>query len=265
MNGTTRPVEDSTAASSMPAARKVVGWGLVFWGASQLAGAVFSNNATALVAVQAALAEWGAGRIGITWSDPLAAMPTGKAIARRVGLGAAMGAAAAAGVVVLAMVTGGVATAPASPGFGSLAIGLVVAVLASVRDELFLRGLVLRATRGLLPAWASLVACGAAAAAARYGAEGVLDLSLLVAGLRGVALGCLWVRDRGAWMAVGASAAWAWSLQSIVHGGMFDLRFATEADAGVPAVVTMGVAAALGLIVATGIASRWAIARRSPS
>jgi hypothetical protein len=66
-------------------------------------------------------------------------------------------------------------------------------------------------------------------------------------------------------MAVGASAAWAWSLQSIVHGGLLDLRFATEADAGVPAVATMGVAAALGLIVATGIASRWAIARRSPS
>jgi hypothetical protein len=265
MNGATQPPEDPTAAPTVPGARRVVGWGLVFWGASQLAGAVFSNNATALVAVQAALAEWGAGRIGITWSDPLAAMPSGKAIARRVGLGAAMGAVAAAGVVGLALATGGAQLAPASPGFGSLAVGLVVAVLASVRDELFLRGLVLRATRGLLPAWASLAACGAAAAAARYGAEGVFDLSLLVAGLRGVALASVWVRDRGAWMAVGASAAWAWSLQSVVHGGLLDVRFGTESDAGVPGVVMMGIAAVVGLGVATGVASRWAVARRSPS
>jgi len=254
MNGATHPPEDPTAAPSVPEARRVVGWGLAFWGASQLAGAVFSNNATALVAVQAALAEWGAGRIGITWSNPLAAMPTGQAIARRVGLGAAMGAAAAAGVVGLALATGGAAMAPASPGFGSLAVGLVVAVLASVRDELFLRGVVLRATRGLLPAWASLAACGAAAAAGRFGAEGVVDLSLLVAGLRGVALGSVWVRDRGAWVAVGASAAWAWTLQSIVHGGLLDVRFGTEADAGVPSLVMMGVAAVVGVVVATGIA-----------
>jgi hypothetical protein len=160
-----------------------------------------------------------------------------------------MGAAAAAAVVVLAMLMGGVAMAPASPGFGSLAVGLVVAVLGAVRDELFLRGVVLRATRGLLPWWGALAACGAAAAGGRYGAEGIVDLSLAVAGLRGVALGCLWIRDRGAWMAVGASAAWAWALQSVVHGGLLDLRFATEADAGAAAVVVMALAAAVGLLV----------------
>jgi hypothetical protein len=77
----------------------------------------------------------------------------------------------------------------------------------------------------------------------------MVDLSLVVAGLRGVALGSVWVRDRGAWMAVGASAAWAWSLQSIVHGGLLDVRFGTEADAGVPGVVVMGVAAVVGLVV----------------
>ncbi len=256
MNGAPPASEDPTPAPTMREARRVVGWGLAFWGGAQVAAAVFSNNATALVAVQAALAEWSAGRIGITWSDPLAPMPTGKAIARRAGLGAAMGAAAAAAVVVLAMVTGGAATAPASPGFGSLAVGLIVAVLASVRDELFLRGLILRVTRGLLPAWAALAACGAAAAAARFGTEGVVDLGLLVAGLRGVALGAIWMRDRGAWMAVGASAAWAWALQSLVHGGLLDVRFVTEADAGVPGVVVMGVAALVGVVAAGGLGGR---------
>jgi hypothetical protein len=256
MNGTTRLPDDATAAPTLPEARRVVGWGLVFWGASQLAGAVFSNNATALVAVQAAIAEWGAGRVGITWSDPLAAMPSGKVIARRVGIGAALGAGAAAAVVVLATMTGGAAMAPASPGFGSLVVGLVVAVLASVRDELFLRGVVLRATRGLLPGWASLAACGAAAAAARFGAEGTIDLGLVVAGLRGVALASVWVRDRGAWMAVGASAAWAWGLQSVVRGALLDVRFATEADAGIPGLVVMTVAAAVGVVAARRAAGR---------
>lgn len=238
---------DPTAAPTVAEARRVVGWGLAFWGAAQIAGAVFSNNATAVVAVQAALAEWGAGRVGITWSDPLAAMPSGKAIARRVGLGAAMGAGAAAVVVGLALATRDAITAPASPALGSLAVGLVVSVLGSVRDELFFRGIVLRATRGLLPAWASLAACGVAAAAARFGAEGTLDLSVLVEGLRGVALGGVWIRDRGAWMAVGASAAWSWSLQSVVHGGLLDVRFATEADGGIPGLVIVALAAVAGL------------------
>ncbi|HEY5242895.1 MAG TPA: hypothetical protein VIJ22_15555, partial [Polyangiaceae bacterium] len=109
MNGASPAPEEPTPAPTMREARRVVGWGLAFWGGAQVAAAVFANNATALVAVQAALAEWSAGRIGITWSDPLAPMPTSKAIARRAGLGAAMGAAAAAAVVVLAMVTGGAA------------------------------------------------------------------------------------------------------------------------------------------------------------
>jgi hypothetical protein len=126
-----------------------------------------------------------------------------------------------------------------------------------VRDELFLRGIVLRATRGLLPAWAALAACSAAAAAGRFGAEGVLGLSLIVEALRGLALASLWIRDRGAWMAVGAGAAWTWTLQSVVRGSLLDVRFASEPDAGVPALITAAVAAALGLL--------WAGARRHPS
>lgn len=259
------PDPDPIAAPTVAEARRVVGWGLVFWGAAQLAGAVFSNNATAVVAVQAALAEWGAGRVGLTWSDPLAAIPSGKAIARRAGLGAAMGAGAAALVVVLALATKNAVTATASPALGSLAVGLVVSVLASVRDELFFRGLVLRATRGLLPAWASLAACGVAAAAARFGAEGTLDLSVVVEGLRGVALGGVWIRDRGAWMAVGASAAWSWSLQSVVHGGLLDVRFATEADGGIPGLAVLGAAAVAAVVIAVRTTGAPSLARRGGS
>jgi hypothetical protein len=248
---------DPTAAPTLREARRVVGWGLGFWGAAQLAVAVFANNSTALVASQAVLAEWGAGRIGVTWSDPLVAMPSGKALAKRAALGAVLGMGAAALVVVVALVTRGATTASPSPAVGSLALGLMVSGLAAVRDELFLRGVVLRATRGLLPAWAALAACAAAAAAGRFGLEGALGLSLLIEGLRGVALGCVWIRDRGAWMAVGASTAWTWTLHSVVRGGLLDVRFATDSDAGVPALVTVALAAALALA--------WAVARRQPT
>jgi hypothetical protein len=246
---------DPIAAPTVREARRVVGWGLAFWGGAQVAGAVFANNATALVAVQAALAEWGAGRGGVTWSDPLAPMPSGKALARRAGLGAAMGAGLAAVLLIVASMTQGAAMASPSPAIGSLAVGLIVSTLAAVRDELFLRGIVLRATRGLLPGWAALAACGLAAAAARFGVDGTVGLATLAEAFRGMALGSLWVRDRGAWMAVGANAAWTWGLHSVVHGGLLDVRFVTEADAGIPAVVLLALSAALGLVLARRDAS----------
>lgn len=247
---------DPTAAPTLREARRVVGWGLAFWGAAQLATAVFAQNATALVAAQAALAEWGAGRIGIAWSDPLGPMPTGGGIARRAGVGVAMGALAAALVVFVARAMHAAAMATGRPTVGLLAVGFVVAVLSAVRDELFLRGVVLRATRGLLATPVALAACGAAAAAARFGVDGTIGLVLLVEALRGIALGAIWVKDRGAWMAVGANASWLWCLGSVVRGGLIDVRFATEADAGTPALVV----AAAGAVAA----SLWALPRRTP-
>lgn len=244
------PDPDPTAAPTLPDAAKVVGWGLAFWSGAQLAVAVFARNATALAAIQAVLAEWGAGRIGIAWSDPLAPMPSWKDLARRAGKGAGLGVAAAVAVVLVALATKGAARAEGSPGASLLAAGLVTSLLAAVRDELFLRGVVLRATRGLLPAWAALLACAGAAAAARFGVEGTVGLVLVAEALRGVALGAIWVRDRGAWMAVGASTAWTWTLSHVMRGGIFDIRFAADADAGVPAVAVL-LAAALAAGVAT--------------
>ncbi len=240
--------DDPIAAPTLREAWKVAGWGLAFWAGAQLASAVLARNATALVAVQAVLAEWGAGRVGISWSDPLAPLPTWKQLARRAGRGVALGGAVAALVVAAALATGGAATARSSPSVGLLAVGLVVAVLTAVRDELLLRGIVLRATRALLPWWAALLACGAAAAAARFGVDGAVGLALGVEALRGVALGAVWVRDRGAWMAVGASTAWRWGLESLAHGGLFDVRFAAEADASLQALGVLALAAAAAVV-----------------
>jgi len=241
------PGRDPTAAPTLQDAAKVVGWGLLFWGAVQYAGNAFARNATAAVAVQAALAEWGAGRLGIAWSDPLAPLPSGRQVARRAGVGAALGAGSAALVVAVGLLTRQATFAEASVGGGLLGIGLVVSLLSAARDELLLRGLVLRATRGLLPWWASLGACGAAAAAARYGIDGVVGLAVAIEGLRGMALASLWTRDRGAWMALGANAAWMWTMGSVVRGGVVDIRFVAEGDATVPGALVV-TAVAIGAI-----------------
>jgi hypothetical protein len=245
------PTQDAAAAPTLPDAARVAGWGLVFWGAVQVASTVFARNATAALAVQAALAEWGAGRMAIAWSDPLAPLPTWRQVGARAGRGAALGGAAAGLVVVAGLVTGAGTFAERSLGLGLLGVGLVSSLLSAVRDELLLRGVVLRAIRGLLPWWAAVLACGGGAAAARFGLEGVVGLGLLVEGLRGVALGALWVRDRGAWMAIAANAAWSWILGSVVRGGLVDIRFTVEGDVGLGAAVVMLAAAAGATLWAT--------------
>jgi hypothetical protein len=233
-------------------AAKIAGWGLLFWGAVQVAGVFLERYATAVIAVQAAIAEWGAGTMGIAWSDPHAPLPSAGDLVRRTARGALFGVSAAVLVVLVAMATRGASRAAGSPAVATVVLGLLVSSLAAVRDELLLRGVVLRLARGVLPAWTALLLCGAAAAAARFGVSGIGGLALLVEGLRGVALGGVWIRDRGAWMACGANAAWTVTLGSIVQGGLVDVRFVVEPDAGLPAVF---VAAAAALA-----ASLWALA-----
>lgn len=209
----------------MKAVAKLVGWALALWGGVELTATVLAHNATAAIAVQAALAEWGSGHLGIAWSDPDAPPPPWTAIAARAGKGAAIGVLAAALVVGIALAAHVASLAGHSPSVPLLAVGLVVSLLAAVRDELLLRGLVLRVVRGSLPTWGALVVCGAAAAAARYGVEGALSLVLAAEAVKGVALGAIWVKDRGAWMAVAANTAWTWTVGSVVGGGLLDVRF----------------------------------------
>jgi hypothetical protein len=251
------PLAGPSALAALGDPAKVVAWGLVFWGAVQLTASVFARNATAAIAVQAALAEWGAGRMGIAWSDPLAPMPNAVAIVRRAALGAALGAATAALGVAAALAAGTASLAPFAPAVGPVALGLVLACLGAVRDELLLRGVVLRATRGFFTAWAALAACGAAAAAARFGADGTLTTVVALEALRGVALGALWMRDRGAWMAWGANAAWTWTAGSLVRGGVLDVRFKGNPQEGLPVLLVLATAALT--------AAAWSMRRRQDS
>lgn len=209
----------------MARAWRAGGWTLGAWGAMHLAALVFARASIATLAVQAILAEWVGGKMAITWSDPLAPVPTASALRRRALTGAGAGLAAAALVAAAMAATGRAVFSSVAVAWGSLAIGAIPAVLVAVRDELLLRGMVLK-VGGLLRLGTagSIALCGAAAAAARYGLSGAGAIALLVEGLRGVALASIWTRDRGAWMAIGASVAWTWTLDTATRGALVDLR-----------------------------------------
>jgi hypothetical protein len=130
-------------------------------------------------------------------------------------------------------------------------VGLFVAAMGAVRDELLLRGVVVRASR-LLPVGATLIACGLAAAAARLGMDGAVTLALIPEALRGTALGALWIRDRGAWMACGANAAWTWTLGPVLGGNLLDIRFASEGGSGRSAIAVLAVASLAACVWAAG-------------
>jgi len=154
---------------------------------------------------------------------------------------------------MIAVGTRAAVVAPGEPAIGALLVGLFVAALGAVRDELLLRGVVLRATR-LLPVGGTLVACGLAAAAARLGTDGAITLALVPEALRGAALGAIWVRDRGAWMACAANAAWIWTMGPVLGGNLLDVRFTGEATTGPASIVVLAVASLLAALWATG---RW--------
>jgi hypothetical protein len=238
---------DPTAPDTVGGALRVAGWGAALWTTIQIAALLLERSATALSVVQAALAEWGAGRLGIAWSDPLAPMPTANAIVRRVARGAALGAAAGLAVILAMLATRSAALARSAPSVELLSLGLFTAALTAVRDELLLRGVVLRATRGLMPTWAAIAACGAAASAARFGAEGVLSAGIAANAIKGAALGALWVRDRGAWMACAANASYSLILGPLAHGGVVDVRSAAEAADGPMAMTVLAVIAVVAL------------------
>jgi len=217
-----------SAAARLRDARKVIAWGLVVYAAVALVGAKLAATSVGALAVQMVLAEWGAGRLGIAWSDPAADVPTMSAIGRRVARGAGLGFGAALVVVVFALGTRGLSAYPNTVAPSQLAIALVVAALAAARDELLLRGVPLRALRHVCPPVVVLLVCGGAGAAAQIGllpeADAAHGVEVAVAGLLGVIFAALWIVDKGGWVAVSAHTAWTFGTGAVVRGGFFDLR-----------------------------------------
>ena len=216
---------------SLGTSAAIAAWGAAYFGAGQMAGAMLDANPTAAAAVQAVIAEWGSGRLGVQWSDPEGPAQNARSIARRAGLGAALGIGAAALVLATTLVAHLSSLARNAPSIASLGIGLLIAGLVAARDELLLHGVVLRMLQGTSVS-GRLLACGLTSAAASLGTATTTLPEAAASGLCGMGVAALWLLDRGAWMAWGARTAWLLGTGTLVHGGLLDVRAAATAWAG---------------------------------
>ena len=217
---------------------RVAGWGIALVAAVQGAGAYLAQNHTGAVLAQVVIAEFGTGRLGVAWSDPLAPIPTGADLARRALRGAGFGAAAAAILLGASIMARAATVASGTFGVAPLIIGLLVSACAAVRDELMLRGLVLRALGPTAKLPVQLLVCGLAGAAFRFGTQAdATPAAIVFAFASSIAFACLWLRDRGAWLAAGANAAFTFVTGPVAQGTILDVRSKTTLDGTIVALV----------------------------
>ncbi len=237
-----------------PVARafKVGATGLGIYAATLLVGALLEQNATGAAVAQAVLAEWGCGRLGITWSDPLAPAPSGKDIARRAGKGALLGLGAAAAAALVLLVTRSARVAEIGVSLTTLLLGLLLGGFAAMRDELLLHGLVLHVTSGVRSPYPRIAAAALASGAALVSAPMVTPAEILGATLFGGAFAAMWLLDRGAWLAWGAHAALLFGTRALFRGGLFELRSLHVSGAGLAAPFGGWAMAAVGGLVLVG-------------
>jgi membrane protease YdiL (CAAX protease family) len=252
---------DGDVSATLRDVAKVVGWGLLLYGAVLLIGAKLSTRSVGSLVLQLLVAEWGAGRLAVSWSDPMRPPPPWGDLARRVGGGAAAGVSAACVAVVFAVSTRALSVHANAPEPTQLGLGLFVAALSAARDELLLRGIPLRAFRRACPPFALLLVCGGASAAAEYGAmtaaQDALGAHVLIAGLTGIIFAALWMRDRGGWFAVGAHMGWTFATGGLIRGGLLDLRSSSGAWGGGDAGFAGSFAVTAALVPMAAIALGW--------
>jgi hypothetical protein len=244
-----KPLSPAESRAAFRASSRVALWGLAILGGTRIVALLLESASMPSAVGQAVLAEWGTGRLGVAWSDPKSPMPTTGSIARRAGLGAAIGIVAAAVVVGFLAATQAVLLERVSPSTSGVVVALVTAGLYAMRDELLLHGLVLRALVSAPSPVLKVVACGITSAAAAYGELGATSpRAVIVQGLLGVIFGALWVRDRGAWPAWGAHTAWLFTTSFLMQGGIFESRVASSAWGGGDAGPLGGTAAVVALL-----------------
>jgi hypothetical protein len=247
---------------------RLAAWVVGLSAAVSAVGGVLERHRAGSIAVQAFVAEWGAGRLGVAWSDPEAPPPTVRRVLQRVGVGFALGTLVA--VLALAFAAASHAatfTSFRAPGFDML-LGLLVVGLVAMRDELILRGLVLRAFGHTLSPRLQVAACGIVAAAAKLGQLEGSPLSTLShtpgvvavvnAALAAMCFAALWLHQRGGFMAWGADAAWRLATTTAISGGVCDGLWRTSAlgGSGFGMDASLAVTAVLG-IVSVNALSTW--------
>jgi hypothetical protein len=245
----TKPLSPAESRAAASASWRIALWGIGIFAGTRVVALLLESASMPAAVAQAVIAEWGCGRLGIAWSDPKAPAPTGAAIARRAGIGAAIGAVAAGLVVAFLASTQAVLLERVSPSTSMMIVALVTAGLYAMRDELLLHGLVLRTLVSVESPVVKVLACGVTSAAAAYGELGAsAPRAVVVQGLLGMVFGALWVRDRGAWAAWGAHTAWLFTTSFLMQGGIFESRVAATSWGGGDAGPLGGTAALVALL-----------------
>lgn len=182
--------------------------GRIIMGAA-IAGAVIADVASTMAGVR-----WDVGEKR-HWKDAVA----------RLGAGAGLAAAVIAATFALGAALGKVEVRVGAPSLGIFLVVLRSAAVA-IRDELVFRGIPLVAAEraGISKPIARGFAALAGAASIAF-LPGASPASMVLTAASGWLFATLWQRDRGAWSAVGAHAAWALLTGAVLRGGLVDIAF----------------------------------------
>ncbi len=204
---------------------------------------VLADSSLFALGVEAVTAELAGGRLGVAWSDPHRPEPTTTQVVGRVVRGAIFGLGLASLVLCAGLALQRATLTLSHASFAALALGLVTVILTAVRDELLLRGAVLRlvgagpsspggplSTRKRAIGLAAVALVGAAHAYGEGGHVSAIAQGALLATL----FGSLWLKDRGAFRPVGAHIGWSFAAEALTQGGLFDARSALAAGAVSP-------------------------------
>lgn len=237
-------------------------WGMAAFAVAQLIAMMFTQNLVGTAAIQSLVAELAAGKVGIAWSDPEAPIPSVSAVATRASRGA-LAALLVSTLCILSISIRGGSVGRGTFSISAAALGLLVAGLTAMRDELLFRGVVIRAFKHLLPLPLLFLVCALVGAATRYGNPDATKIEIVAGAALGVIFAAAWISDRGAWLAWGAHAGWTWITSTLARGVIIDAKLpgggAFEDD-----VVVVGILVVAALIAARFSATHGAPARISP-
>ncbi len=246
---------DPGAKAALPPERVAIG-GLLLFFATQAVARILETRSMAATALPAVIAEWGARRLGVTWTDDDSIGLPHRSPARRIFVGATLGTMAIGVVAGFTVATGAAVLVRTSVTTSVLVMGLVTALLDAMREEMLFRGVVLRAVGTAPSPLFRVIATGVISAAAALGTPDATPERVAVGLVLGLFFGALWVRDRGAWMAWSAHAAWLFGQELLFEGSVFRAHLAPTRWAG----GTHGMLDGRAAVVAVLPLATWALA-----
>lgn len=221
-------------------------WLLGTAAALQAAELLFSKFIMAVAISGAVIADVASTWAGVRWDE--GTKRAWKDAVGRLAAGAGVVAAVIAVTFAVGAVMGRVEVRAGAPSVGIFLVILKCAAIA-VRDELVFRGIpIVAAGRAGVPTPIARGFAALAGAASIASLPGVSVASLVLAAATGWLFATLWQRDRGAWSAVGAHAAWALLTGAVLRGGIVDMAFREgnfglgPRASGAPAWIAAGVA-----------------------